>query len=172
MILVTILSPHTLSSMHTEQSIPPTTLLSSQHRPIHELVSSIKQGGHTLSLGSYPLQSDGVGLAHTLALQVVVASHTRPVGEVGTQAVDLHMLALHVLHRRSEVLHLLVSPIHCHKVGLTWWLRLTWHRCSTAVHWRSAASHGETGCTSTWCPSSHWRFTCPDTGCLTARTLI
>jgi hypothetical protein len=55
--------------------------------------------------------------AHILALQVVVASHTQPVGEVGTQAVDLHMLALHVLHRRSEVLHLLISSVPIHLRG-------------------------------------------------------
>jgi hypothetical protein len=52
-----------------------------------------------------------VVLAHTPALQVAVAFHTQPVVEVGTQAVDHHMLALHVLHRRSEVLHLLVSSV-------------------------------------------------------------
>jgi hypothetical protein len=52
--------------------------------------------------------------AHTPALQVEVAFHTQPVGEEGTQVVDHHMLALHVLHMHSEELHLLISsaPIH------------------------------------------------------------
>ena len=67
-----------------------------------------RQEGHTLSLGSYPLQSDGVVLAHTPA-QVVVASHTQPVVEVGIQAVVLHMPGLRFLHIHSEELHLLVS---------------------------------------------------------------
>jgi hypothetical protein len=147
-------------------------LLSSQHRPTQLAWFTDREEGHTLSLGSYPLHSDGVGLAHIPVLQVAVAFHTQPVGEVGIQVVDPHMLGLHVLHRRSEVLHLLVSPIHCHKVRLTRWLRLTWHRCSTSVHWRGAASHWEARCTSTWSPSSHWRFTSPDTRCFTARTLI
>jgi hypothetical protein len=55
-----------------------------------------------------------VGLAHIPVLQVAVAFHTQPVGEVGIQVVDLHMPGLRVLHMHSEELHLLISsaPIH------------------------------------------------------------
>jgi hypothetical protein len=99
----------------------PLFTLNNQYRPppcclanIALIISLITNevGGHTLFPGSYPLQSDGVVLAHILALQVVVAFHTQLVGEVGIQVVDLHMLELRVLHMHSEELHLLVSSVH------------------------------------------------------------